>query len=86
MIFRSGESSREEEYRFSIRRSVNMRNIVFENFTFLFIAFSADSWPKVFDDSRARADWGWNHRYGLDQLCKMMIDCLQLKYKKQLKT
>lgn len=28
----------------------------------------ADSWPQVFDDSEARADWGWNHEYDMDKL------------------
>lgn len=28
----------------------------------------ADSWPQVFDDSEARADWGWKHEYDMDKL------------------
>ncbi|MBX7127430.1 MAG: NAD-dependent epimerase/dehydratase family protein [Cyclobacteriaceae bacterium] len=28
----------------------------------------ADSWPKSIDDSEARADWGWNHRFGLQEM------------------
>ena len=25
----------------------------------------ADSWPKVIDDSSARNEWGWSHKYDL---------------------
>jgi nucleoside-diphosphate-sugar epimerase len=25
----------------------------------------ADSWPRSIDDSKARSDWGWSHRYDL---------------------
>lgn len=28
----------------------------------------ADSWPKSIDDTEARSDWGWKHRYDLDQM------------------
>ncbi len=28
----------------------------------------ADSWPRSIDDSRARADWGWQHRFGLPEM------------------
>jgi threonine 3-dehydrogenase len=28
----------------------------------------ADDWPQVFDDSEARADWGWKHEYDIDRL------------------
>lgn len=33
----------------------------------------ADSWPQVFDDSEARADWGWRHEYDLDKLVADMM-------------
>lgn len=33
----------------------------------------ADSWPQVFDDSEARADWGWSHEYDLDKLVDDMM-------------
>ena len=35
--------------------------------------FSADSWPQVFDDSGARADWGWKPEYDLDGLVSDMV-------------
>lgn len=28
----------------------------------------ADSWPKSIDDSAARADWGWRHQFGLEEM------------------
>ncbi|XP_012274100.1 L-threonine 3-dehydrogenase, mitochondrial [Orussus abietinus] len=33
----------------------------------------ADTWPQVFDDSEARKDWGWQHKYDLDRLVQSMI-------------
>lgn len=33
----------------------------------------ADSWPQVFDDSEARADWGWQHKCSLQQLVETMV-------------
>lgn len=33
----------------------------------------ADSWPQVFDDCEARADWGWKHDYDLDRLVADMM-------------
>lgn len=33
----------------------------------------ADSWPKSIDDSQARTDWGWQHKYDLDNLVEVMI-------------
>lgn len=34
----------------------------------------ADDWPQIFDDSEARADWGWKHEYDID---KLVVDILQ---------
>lgn len=42
---------------------------------------AADTWPQVFDDAGARADWNWNHQYGIGELCKVMIKFLQPQYK-----
>ncbi|XP_015589040.1 L-threonine 3-dehydrogenase, mitochondrial isoform X3 [Cephus cinctus] len=33
----------------------------------------AESWPQVFDDSEARCDWGWEHKYDLDKLVTSML-------------
>ncbi|KAL3868982.1 hypothetical protein ACJMK2_041727 [Sinanodonta woodiana] len=40
----------------------------------------ADSWPMRFDDTRARADWGWSHRYDLKALVKVMFEGLASKF------
>ncbi|KAI6660508.1 L-threonine 3-dehydrogenase, mitochondrial [Oopsacas minuta] len=34
----------------------------------------ADTWPQVFDDSNARRDWGWNHKFGLEDMVQVMVD------------
>lgn len=39
----------------------------------------ADSWPQSIDDSHARADWGWQHAYGLDELVEVMLTNLEQK-------
>ncbi|XP_071638837.1 L-threonine 3-dehydrogenase, mitochondrial [Temnothorax longispinosus] len=33
----------------------------------------AASWPQVFDDSEARRDWGWKHKYDLQRLVELMV-------------
>ncbi|CAG0917228.1 unnamed protein product [Notodromas monacha] len=33
----------------------------------------ADGWPKMFDDSNARRDWGWSHDYDLEKMCSTVI-------------
>ena len=43
---------------------------------------SADTWPEVFDDNQARQDWGWEHKYDLDQLVDVMITNLKRIYNK----
>lgn len=40
----------------------------------------ADSWPKSIDDSRAREDWGWEHKVDLEKMSKMMLENLSSKY------
>jgi len=42
----------------------------------------ADSWPKSIDDSQARRDWGWNHKYNLKKMTKVMLDQLKIVLKK----
>ena len=36
----------------------------------------ADSWPQSIDDSIARKDWGWQHRYDLPKMTEDMINNL----------
>lgn len=43
----------------------------------------ADTWPKRFDDSNARADWGWKHTMDLPQMCKAMFEFLDPSHQKQ---
>ncbi len=40
----------------------------------------ADSWPKSIDDSKAREDWGWNHKIDLEKMTAKMLENLSLKY------
>ena len=41
----------------------------------------ADSWPMSIDDSCARKDWGWSHKYDIDQMSQVMIDLISKKLK-----
>lgn len=43
----------------------------------------ADSWPNSIDDSFAREDWNWEHRYDLESITKEMIINLNKTYHKQ---
>lgn len=40
---------------------------------FMIFVSTADTWPEVFDDSGARADWGWSHEYDLPRLVETMV-------------
>lgn len=40
----------------------------------------ADSWPSSIDDSVARNDWNWQHRFDLDAMTKVMLQELKKKY------
>ncbi len=40
----------------------------------------ADSWPQNIDDSTARQDWGWQHKFDLSKLVAIMFKNLKLKY------
>lgn len=37
----------------------------------------ADSWPQTVDDSAARADWGWSHKFEVDEMTKVMLENLK---------
>ncbi|RLD24912.1 MAG: NAD-dependent epimerase [Bacteroidetes bacterium] len=39
----------------------------------------ADSWPQSIDDSDARSDWGWQHKFDLDNLVEVMLVNLEQK-------
>lgn len=40
----------------------------------------ADSWPKSIDDSVARTDWNWNHKFDLKKMSDEMLTQLGKKY------
>jgi len=40
----------------------------------------ADSWPKSIDDSKARSDWNWNHKFDLEKITSEMLFQLKNKY------
>ena len=37
----------------------------------------ADSWPASIDDSSARKDWGWNHKFDIESMTNDMIEHLK---------
>jgi len=39
----------------------------------------ADTWPKSIDDTEARADWQWDHRYELEDITQEMLTQLRKK-------
>ena len=41
----------------------------------------ADSWPRSIDDSKARKDWGWKHKFNLKNMSETMLQNLHTKYK-----
>lgn len=40
----------------------------------------ADTWPQSIDDSAARQDWDWSHKYDLDAITQIMLDNLKSQY------
>jgi nucleoside-diphosphate-sugar epimerase len=39
----------------------------------------ADSWPNLMDDSCARREWDWEHKFGLEEMTKDMLEKLAKK-------
>lgn len=37
----------------------------------------ADSWPQIIDDSQARTDWKWSHKFDLNLMTKNMLENLK---------
>ena len=37
----------------------------------------ADTWPESIDDSKAREEWGWQHRFGLEEITREMLSRLR---------
>lgn len=42
----------------------------------------AESWPQTIDDSQARSDWGWKHKFDLARMTKVMYEGLKIKLNK----
>ena len=42
----------------------------------------ADSWPRHMDDTAARTEWGWNHRYDLEKMTDDMLEKLTKRLNK----
>lgn len=42
----------------------------------------AEGWPQSIDDSQARKDWGWNHKFDLTRMTKVMYEGLKVKLQK----
>ena len=42
----------------------------------------ADSWPNSLDDSCARAEWGWNPKWGLTEMTVDMLEAIKVKKEK----
>ena len=40
----------------------------------------ADTWPQSIDDTQAREDWGWQHKNDLNDITRIMLKNLALKY------
>jgi nucleoside-diphosphate-sugar epimerase len=40
----------------------------------------AETWPKSIDDSDARKDWGWEHKFSLNDITREMLENLSPKY------
>lgn len=40
----------------------------------------ADSWPRTVDDSAARAEWGWQERFGLEDMVESMLTKLKVRH------
>ena len=40
----------------------------------------ADSWPRSIDDSEAREDWGWKHKFDIKKMSECMLNSLYTKY------
>lgn len=73
----AGMSFTPEEVSIEIKKSIPEFNISYQPD---FRQNIADSWPKSIDDSRAREDWGWNHKIDLEKMSEIMLNNLHIKY------
>ncbi len=40
----------------------------------------AETWPQSIDDSYARKDWGWEHKYSVEEMTELMLKNLKDSY------
>lgn len=76
----SGCSFTPEELTKEIRKHVPEFNVEYQPD---FRQAIADTWPDSIDDSRARQDWGWQERFALEELVKVMIENVDLSLLKK---
>lgn len=73
----SGMSFDPEEITASIKKHIPEFKISYEPD---FRQAIADSWPQSIDDSKAKADWGWESKISLDEMTEIMLTNLKEKY------
>ncbi len=73
----SGVSYAPEDVTVSIKKHIPEFEIMYEPD---FRQEIADSWPNSIDDTRAREDWGWKHKFELDEITGIMLENLKPKY------
>lgn len=73
----SGVSYAPEDVAVSIKKHIPEFEIMYEPD---FRQEIADSWPNSIDDTRAREDWGWKHKFELDEITGIMLENLKPKY------
>lgn len=39
----------------------------------------ADSWPNSIDDTNAKKEWGWNHKFDLEAMVKVMLENVKVE-------
>lgn len=76
----SGCSFTPEELTKEIRKHVPEFNVEYQPD---FRQAIADTWPDSIDDSHARQDWGWQERFALEELVKVMIENVDLSLLKK---
>jgi len=73
----AGISFEPEEIAASIRKHIPEFEISYEPD---FRQAIADTWPQSIDDTQAREDWGWEHRFDLAAMTKIMLENLRPEY------
>lgn len=73
----SGVSFAPEEVVTSIQKHLPDFKIIYEPD---FRQAIADSWPQSIDDTEARKDWGWSHKFDLNAITDIMLENLKPRY------